>query len=520
MNTVSNKFEDKDIEKIIFRDRLTSSEIEPSEKFWNKAYESIVQREGRANAIRSKRWRIAFLMMGTIIVLLGSYTTYMHQEVNNIKQQLLQIESTRITIPQQDSTQSSTLKSIDKSTENDLSNTNEEAKNIQGSKALTSCSSVNSSSSILSAKNQSGRNYSRLSTPSFKISVTSQPVLMNTTPAMNVNIPIATGNPSPIEIKGNSSQNANETATQQITSTTAPTPTVINSSKLQTSKNDSLIQIENTKLAIKRADSLKKEDSASGSSVFVPKKQITLAGILSKMSVSVFYAPGLNDDFLDDKENDPTNTITANVLNTEQDGYGAYATGLRLGFDVSDKITIQTGCSYRLYSYSIDPTTIYAQKQETGQLGYSLPTSSGTIFLPYSNGVIHSGDSLDIEGSSSRGYISIPLQFKYKLLAGTVLGFYVTGGFSANFSVYKETLINWENTGLQQGDIVVQSIYGLSNVQYTYNIGFGANYLINNGLSLFIEPYMDASITAINKNTPVIIYPYFFGIALGVTYHF
>lgn len=43
MITMSENYNDKDIEKLIFGGGLASGEIEPSEKFWNKAYEDILQ---------------------------------------------------------------------------------------------------------------------------------------------------------------------------------------------------------------------------------------------------------------------------------------------------------------------------------------------------------------------------------------------------------------------------------------------------------------------------------------------
>jgi len=39
-------------------------------------------------------------------------------------------------------------------------------------------------------------------------------------------------------------------------------------------------------------------------------------------------------------------------------------------------------------------------------------------------------DSIKVKGNSSRGYISIPLQAKYKIAMGRKLCFYTTGGFA------------------------------------------------------------------------------------------
>src|SRR5271167_3833219 len=96
MSTMNDNYDDKDIEKIIFGGGLASYEIEPSENFWNRAYEDILQRESHAKVKRDSRRRGIFIAMGTAIVLLGSYAVYMHNEVNDIKQHLTVIESTHL----------------------------------------------------------------------------------------------------------------------------------------------------------------------------------------------------------------------------------------------------------------------------------------------------------------------------------------------------------------------------------------------------------------------------------------
>ena len=542
---MSDNYKDRDIEKLIFGAVLADGAMEPSEKFWNKAYESILQRENSTNLKRASRWRTAFYAMGATTILLASYVIYMHSQVNDIKQQLATIENTRINITQQSITQTT----VNTSTETTLAKSDigsvAQAKNIQQANELTASTSTTNANP---ANTINKRTYSSHNTSSTKIN----------SPAANEDshantLPLITNNSAATPTKENTTENILATNTPQVTGS-SPTAnnsgTITNGSTANTSnvpisataneiatpsnrtpittpqKTNNILPTAITQTAqatvtTKKTDSVAKAlELDSVHSLYTPKKPITFAGILSKASVSAFYAPGITDDFLNDKNNDPTNAITAHVLKTQQDGDGTYALGLRLAYDISNKWTIQTGAYYSEYTYNINPTIIYPQQQENGQVEYSITTSSGTVFLPNSAVPAHLGDSIKVKGSSSRGYISIPLQVKYKFAESTHFSFYVDGGFAVNIANYKVTQIHWENTSLQEGDVTVQSIYGLNTVQYSYNIGFGAAYLIGKGLSIYTEPFMDGSFTSINKNTPVIIYPYFFGLAVGLTYHF
>jgi hypothetical protein len=293
----------------------------------------------------------------------------------------------------------------------------------------------------------------------------------------------------------------------------------VNSNQVHTNfrKADTSNQTKTSQLS---NNSLKASAPDTVNSVFEHQKHVTFSDIVSKTSASLFYAPGTTNDFLHDKDNDPTNTITANVLKTRQDDDGTFAAGIRLSYNFSERWALQTGCSYSVFSYNIKPTVIYAQPEESGQVGYFIVTTSGTVFLPYSTGSAHLGDSMKVQGKSSRSYISIPLELKYNIAMGRKLCFYITGGFSVNIAKYQQTNLDWVNTYLQEGNVSVQSIYGLNIVHYSYDLGAGLEYIAHKSWSIYAEPYLTGSFTSINTNTPVSTYPYFFGLAFGITKRF
>lgn len=521
---MSENYNDKDLEKLIFGGALSSGEIEPSEKFWNKAYENILQKENRANLKRVSRWKAGFYFMGAVALSLAFYIFYMQREVSGIQNQLTTIETTRTTTLQQNSNQPGVINTTTEkfATQNTVAIKSAKENTLQSEHTHSIISQRNNTSlptfSFKQAKNNS-QPYNNTSTGNESQSISEN--IKSTTPVSS-SANIILNNPPLVPNKANNLPSYNAESPSPTPNTTYNHTT---NSKLPggtTSNSDTSAQTTKTIQSNKKTDSIPKVASGldSTNSGYAAKKPITLAQILSKFSVSAFYAPGVTEDFLSDKNNDPTNTITAKTLKTQQDGDGTFAIGLRIAYDLSDRWTIQTGAYYSNYSYNIKPTVIYAQQQENGQVGYSIPTSSGTVFLPNSAVPARLGDSMQVRGSSSRSYISIPLQVKYTFAETSRFRFYMDGGFSINIADYKKTGILWENTAFQEGNVNVQDIYGLNSVQYSYNFGIGATYLIRRGLSVYTEPFINGSVTSINENTPVITYPYYFGWSVGLTYHF
>jgi len=545
---MSDNYNDKDIEKLIFGGGLANGAIEPSERFWKKAYEDILQRGNNTNQKRISAWRNAFYVMATASLILASYVIYMHVEVSSIQQQLTKIESTPVNSLQQKVSQNAVNKTTENTSVSTEISTNNQSIHNKQSNGNVITSATNKFANTLNKENRRTYPIFTNSSTGNKTSTLPRAVAANST-VTNVNSSTTFINSSTTAINNvgttkppvenlPSTVTTNQTANNQLspiannaTFTTPPSdatkapvsgaifPQTNNSNTPPQSGAD----IQNSKVAL----SGKKTDSAvkmsildSTNSIYTPKKPITLAGIVSKLSISAFYAPGITEDFLNDKNNDPNNVITANELKTQQDGDGTYAIGLHLSYDIANRWTIQAGVYYSQYSYTIKPTIIYPQQEENGQVGYSVTTSSGTVFLPNSAVPARIGDSIKVNGSSGRGYIGIPLQVKYKIVAGPKFGFYVDGGVCLNIAKDMQTNIHWENTALQEGDLTLESIYGLNSMQYCYNIGLGASYLIGKGLSIYTEPFMNGSFTSVNKNAPVIIYPYFFGLAIGLTYHF
>ncbi len=517
---MSDNYNENDIEKMIFRDALASGEIEPSPKFWNTAFEGILQRENNSYSRRIILWRGAMGVMATIIILLAGYSIYMSRQINELKQQVTQIQTVNTTLLKQEFNQkTSTLTDEKASNSQSLSSGN--TSSPMGTFETKSIASINKTNNHKLANSIVRSNYSTYPNYSKKHVFNIRQHIANNVSNLSASEPLANNSsnsaiktPLSLNNPGTTNTEIANTVTQKLATTSAP----VFSDSLKAFVPPQPKTTVSTSNA--PAVAIKSSSPDTVASVFEQKKRITFSDIMSKASASLFYAPGTTNDFLHDKDNDPTHTITANVLKTREDDDGTFAAGLRLTYNFSERWALQTGCSYSVYSYNINPTVIYAQTQESGQVGYSIATSSGTIFLPYSAGSVYLGDSMKVQGKSSRGYISVPLQLRYNITMGRKLCFYTTGGFSVNIAKYQQTNIHWVNTYLQEGDVSVQSIYGLNTIHYSYDLGFGLDYILHKTWSIYAEPYLNGSFTSINKNTPVTTYPYFFGLALGITKRF
>ncbi len=236
---------------------------------------------------------------------------------------------------------------------------------------------------------------------------------------------------------------------------------------------------------------------------------------VSKIFLSAFYSPKKINNSLSD--NDIPDHLTVNDIETREGEWSNYTVGLRVGYEISPSLSLQTGCSYDISSFSILPTIIQANIKQDGQVGYSVTTSSGEINLSYPS-VPNIGDSIKIKGTSSRNFVRVPLQLNYYVAGHGNIRAYVSGGLAANFAVYETSKIHWQNTMLNEGELSENSIEGLDHIHFSYTLGAGVRYNIWSKLSVFTEPYIQGSLTSINKAAPIRTKPFYYGCALGLSW--
>jgi len=507
-------YEDNDPERLIFRTVVGPMQMEPSEKFWKQAEEGILERENAVQRRKLTTWKGISFGLATVIVLLCFHEFYITSKVDRIEKKISDIEYSN----HQQTIQNTTVENgrdawHDISTQNVTGRQSNSTISENTTITKTYSNRVAHFNTSVTKTSSAGRN--------AELNSQGEATLSGNTGLTSGNLPlIQTGKQSNKEISSIlESNNARAGQTIEQPKTSESPALTMNTNVTRTNKSpDTTINTVFSKLSL--VPKQLAQDTAELSEQIVPPKPHI--DFVHRIFASAFFATGSLNDFLKDKDNDndATDKVSINSLKAIECNAMAYQAGLKLGFDISDKWSLQTGFYYNSNTYSIRPTIIDASQQEYGALGYSLITSSGIVNIPYSGSSPHSGDSIKVNGSSSRGYIGIPVNIMYKFLSGKKLGFYAIAGLSANILVYQGTSLHWQNTLLQEGDVSAQSIKGLESVHYSYSLGFRAAYKLGRGFSLFGEPYLQGALTSIDKNSPIVTYPYFFGIALGISYHF
>ena len=246
----------------------------------------------------------------------------------------------------------------------------------------------------------------------------------------------------------------------------------------------------------------------------------TQANFLSRISVSGFFSPSIANQFL--KDNNADDNLEEDDINESEEDQFAYSAGIKIGYDLKNNWSVNTGCNYFVSSYNINPSMLYAKQGNSGDVSYSLVTSSGVVEIP-SDASTPVGDTLLIGNNSTQtlSFISIPLQFAYNHPVKRFI-FYALAGPSANILLDSQTNLNYEDDcyGDDDEDDSFEDIEGLKSVHYGFSIGVGAKYMLTRKFFLSAEPSFSGALTSINKNVPIQSHPYFWGLGLGILYHF
>jgi len=196
----------------------------------------------------------------------------------------------------------------------------------------------------------------------------------------------------------------------------------------------------------------------------------------------------------------------------------SFNSGLLAGYQITKKWSIATGGLYSTIAYSSTYPTLHARVGSDNTYHYIYRTVCGSIEVPNDdNVVLTSKDSLKNAAHCSQviKIISVPVMVKYQVTKNRFT-IYATTGFAANFILQEVANVS---TGTSQYTIV-NHITGLRKTNYSYLVGTGIDYNLNNGMSVFAEPSFRTSITSLTQFNSFNCYPYSFGINMGLSFHF
>jgi hypothetical protein len=235
-------------------------------------------------------------------------------------------------------------------------------------------------------------------------------------------------------------------------------------------------------------------------------------------TLTAFVSPDYSEYRL---ENDKRNSYDnkAGIAKRERSDLSA-SLGVLLGYKIDNNITIQSGIIYSSSNININPTKIYAEKDNAGIVKYRYNTSSGFGFIMPSFSVSPAvGDSLFANGANhTLHYTSMPIIAKFKL-GNKKITFYPGVGVTFNF-LTKATLTTDVEDRFNRETEYITKLESIKKTGYSLLLTSEIQYQLSKKTGLSAIPYLKYSLGAINKGNVVKTYPYTFGLGFGAVYKF
>ena len=258
--------------------------------------------------------------------------------------------------------------------------------------------------------------------------------------------------------------------------------------------------------------STKKIPSLVAPSAASVKKKQSQAG---RFSITGFFSPDRASYRL---ENDEFNTqpLNANQIKQTENHEFSSTSGIWVDYRLNDRWSLQSGLTFSNTNISIEPQTLYAQPDNTGNIKYRVNLSSGYGYiLPTFQNNPAIGDSIYASAAEHKlRYVGIPLAAKYSLTKGK-LSVEIMAGTGINFLTKGKF-----ETEIQRGSNneidVIDNIQGLKSIYINGLAGLGIDLKLTKNISLNMMPTIKFALTPINKAAVVKTYPNSFGVAGGI----
>lgn len=506
---MKEKYTNNSIEQT-FRKAFDQVKTKPSEKFWTDVSNTILERTNKLYNRRVRIWKMTSFSLAVMLLCLVFYTFYRGNSINSNQNQTKLLEKQQVLNRPKD-------KSVEKNP----------ALNTKDNPNIPYNNSPNSSDISLNKSNSPKLKKTHLSNGDKDSDELSAKTSTKTTEQVGINnsgIVIKENErngslSSDIFTNGNSATIKSLSSPETIASNKA---TLSDSTRSNFNKKDSALFSQPEPIVSKSvldsssfATNFSKKDTANS---FLAKTLTPVSNPgsrASRFSIGLFIAPSLGGEFK--QVNDAYGNSVGVV--SKENARVVFDAGINIDYSISNKWILRSGLGYHAYSFSIEASSITAQQNAQGILGYSLITSSGILQLPYYDARIQALDSIKVHGNAYFRYLSIPLQIKYNFTTEKHCGIYVTGGIVTNFLLVKGAFVHRESE-TDRDDESIHDIDGLNNTQLLYTAGAGLNYKVGKGFSICGEPFLTGSITSIDKNTPEISYPFSAGLRVGLFYKF
>ncbi|MDP4284375.1 MAG: outer membrane beta-barrel protein [Bacteroidota bacterium] len=235
----------------------------------------------------------------------------------------------------------------------------------------------------------------------------------------------------------------------------------------------------------------------------------------SRFSITGFFSPDIPFNQLhDDKSGN--NRYNADSIEKNENQSFSSTLGVLIDYKVSPHWSLQSGLTLSTTHFDIDPETIYAQRDNTGNVKFRLNTSSGYGYIsPSFNPNPRVGDSLHTTYSShTLQYLGLPVAVKYNVDKGKFT-INAMAGISINF-LTNGAIRTLLRKGNEDETEHTNHIHGLKPIYFSVLTGLGVDYKLNKKFALTFNPSLRLALNSINKDVPVHSFPKSFGLSFGL----
>jgi hypothetical protein len=238
--------------------------------------------------------------------------------------------------------------------------------------------------------------------------------------------------------------------------------------------------------------------------------------------------------------------ISKTMMDQSEKAVITYASGIKVDYEASSRLTLQTGVYYMRMgqeienvsnltplksaaiplnsfaeanslqrntspSYTNSTGTIIAQAPELYVKG--TPTYGGTEYAPGNLAVMPAPESNTKDIEQSFEFIEVPFLAKYKLI-NRKINVHLLGGLSTH------VLVNNKIRLVSDNSTNYGSTSDVETMNYSSSVGFGVVYKMSKNLLFSVEPTFKYYLNSFNSTDIVKLHPYAFGLYSGISFKF
>lgn len=288
-------------------------------------------------------------------------------------------------------------------------------------------------------------------------------------------------------------------------------------SNLPVKENKNLQSTQETVIA-SNDKKITKEDIVKAIQETANKDKELIAEATKKWSVGASIAPVQFNTLQDGSP------INSSLANNPKNSNTSVAYGIKINYQVNDRLTIQSGInsvdlSYntesvvaKVYSNELQFASNYIANEANIMSSNSISVSNGSV----SNDITASRSAaVKLEGNIDQNfsYVEVPFEAKYALTK-TKLGVNLVGGLST-YVLYKNNIILINEDGKK----ALGEASNLNNFNFSGNVGVDFDYKVNKKIFINMSPMFKYQLNTFSKEAGG-FRPYYFGIYTGLNFRF